>query len=307
MADGYGKRRALSSLSTGASLASAGMLAGGPVGAAVGGVAGLVAGALLGGPGEDEKAYRARLKKLERQAMGLTPQEEASLRAKVIDPRLAAIREQQVQANAAGLSTDIGSQARQRAAMRQQELDFLQEGTRAIGDIEAQMMRAREERLLNAQAGLAGLEARQSAQDRAMLLGSIQSAAGIMAQDAASKRLLQMEEARLAAAQPAASVPAALPPAALPPGTDNRVVAMAEEPLPSPGAATIPAPTAPAPTVSPPASLTPRIGVLSPAAAAADVSVPPFYTGRLREMPYDAQERAAALDPLARGFAFGGL
>jgi hypothetical protein len=278
------------------------MLAGGPVGAAVGGVAGLVAGALLGGPGEDEKAYRARLKKLERQAMGLTPQEEASLRAKVIDPRLAAIREQQVQANAAGLSTDIGSQARQRAAMRQQELDFLQEGTRAIGDIEAQMMRAREERLLNAQAGLAGMEAKQSTQDRAMLLGSIQSAAGIMAQDAASKRLLQMEEARLAAAQPAPSAAAALPP-----GTDNRVVAMAEEPLPSPEAPTVPAPTAPAPTVSPPASLTPRIGVLSPAAAAADVSVPPFYTGRLREMPYDAQERAAALDPLARGFAFGGL
>lgn len=241
-----------------------GYASGGPAGALVGSLIGGLSGARLARPGESEQAYRQRLRQLELEALGLTPAEEASLRAKAVDPRLSAIREQQVQANAAGLSADIGAQARQMAVMREEARRAVGAGARDMADVELQMMRQKRQEVMDAQRGLMLMDEqiKQNAMDRtseaALELALMQG------EGRALSRLQRMDEQQLAPMGSNAIDLEALgvgapvsgrqfnvslfdqpAPPELPPGTDKEVVGMAgrvaEQPAaPSPTAPTIP-------------------------------------------------------------------
>lgn len=214
-----------------ASGAAAGAQAGGPWGAAVGGLLGGISAGRLARPGEDEAAYKRRLRQLEKDALGLRPEEAASLRAKVIDPRLAAIREQQVQANAAGLSANVGAQARQNAVMREEALASVGEGAREIGDIEAQMMRAREQQLLAAGSDLSKMEERRSREFRATTRNMALDGATSVGEAVALDRLQKLKESGAVGddEDPADPGPAnAVDQAAVGiPGVDNRIAGLA--------------------------------------------------------------------------------
>lgn len=184
--------------------ATAGYMAtGNPFVAAAGGLGGGIVGALLSRPGDDEKALRARMRKLERGVLG---DEEAAIMSRFVDPTIAAAAEEQVRSRAiASPGATTGAQARQQILRQQAARGDIREasaeGALAVADLGERRMNA----ALDIRRRLAGEESRRDAQFRSGLFEGALDVASMLGTNRAIRDLGAEQERRLLAEGAAAA------------------------------------------------------------------------------------------------------
>ena len=188
--------------------ATAGYMAtGNPFVAAAGGLGGGIVGALLSRPGDDEKALRARMRKLERGVLG---DEEAAIMSRFVDPTIAAAAEEQVRSRAiASPGATTGAQARQQILRQQAARGDIREASAEGALAVADLGERRRNAALDIRRRLAGEESRRDAQFRSGLFEGALDVASMLGTNRAIRDLGAEQERRLLAQEVAAARAAA--------------------------------------------------------------------------------------------------